>query len=144
MGFRLFVLLGRRSGDVSSMLWGTRGTLVSWANCCVCVPPSPAPPRCPSVRPDPTRPWYVRVLDPTHCFKSDFLCPCFRKDTSKIFLLVRCPGMKAGTVVPLAHRPAAVPFRPNQPCPALIRTARGIPGLWNLHFFENQTFKLHI
>ena len=29
IGFLLFVLLGRRSGDVSLMLWGVRGTLVS-------------------------------------------------------------------------------------------------------------------
>ena len=63
IGFRLFVLLGRRSGDVSSMPWGVRGTLVSWAYCSVGVPSCPAPPRRPTVRPDPTRPWYVRVLD---------------------------------------------------------------------------------
>ena len=30
--------------------------------------PGSAPPRCPAVgRPDPTRPWYVRVLDSTSC-----------------------------------------------------------------------------
>ena len=65
IGFRLFVLLGRRSGDVSSMSRGVRGTLVSWAHCSVGVPSRPAPPRRPAVRPDPTRPWYVRVLDST-------------------------------------------------------------------------------
>ena len=64
-GFCLFVLLGKRSGDVSSMPWGVRGTLVPWANCSVGVPSCPAPPRRPAVRPDPTCPWYVRVLDST-------------------------------------------------------------------------------
>ena len=39
--------------------------LVSWANCFVGVQSCPAPPRRPAVRPDPTRPWYVRVLDST-------------------------------------------------------------------------------
>ena len=62
MGFRLFVLLEECSGDVFSMPWGVRGTLVSWANCSVGVPSCPAPPRHPAVRPDPTRPWYVRVF----------------------------------------------------------------------------------
>ena len=47
------------------MPWGVRGTLFSWANCSVGVPSCPAPPRRPAVRPDPTRPWYVRVLDST-------------------------------------------------------------------------------
>ena len=70
IGFRLFVLLERSSGDVSSMPWGVRGTHVSWANCFVCVPTCPAPPRRPAVRPDPTRPWYVWVLDST-----DYMLP---------------------------------------------------------------------
>ena len=65
IAFRLFVLLGRRSGDMSSMPWGVCGMLVSSANCSVGVPSCPAPPRRPAVRPDPTRPWYVRVLDST-------------------------------------------------------------------------------
>ena len=65
IGFCLFVLLEKRSGDASSMLWGVRGTFVSLANCSVGVPSCPAPPRRPAVRPDPTRPWYVRILDST-------------------------------------------------------------------------------
>ena len=52
IGFRLFVLLGRRSGDVSSMLRKVRGTLVSWANCSVGVQSCPfrpaASPRAPT------------------------------------------------------------------------------------------------
>ena len=67
IGFRLFVLLGRRSCDVSTMPWGVRGTFVSWANCFVGVQTCPAPSRRPAVRPDPTCPWYVRVLDSTGC-----------------------------------------------------------------------------
>ena len=48
------------------MPWYVRGTVVSWANRSVGVPSCPAPLRRPAVRrPDPTRPWYVRVLDST-------------------------------------------------------------------------------
>ena len=66
MGFRLFVLLGGCSRHVRTMLWKVRGTVVSWANGSVGVPSCPAPPRRPAKRrPDPTRPWYVRVLDST-------------------------------------------------------------------------------
>ena len=65
--FRLFVLLEKRSGDVSSMPWGVRRTHVSWANS-VGVRSCPAPPRRPAVRPDPTRPLNVRVLDSTGSF----------------------------------------------------------------------------
>ena len=64
IGFRLFVLLGRR-GDVSSMLWRVRGRLVSWANSSVGIQSCPTPPRHPAVRSVPTRQWYVRVLDST-------------------------------------------------------------------------------
>ena len=66
IGFCLFVLLESRSGDVFSMPSRVRGTLVSWANCSVGVQSWPAPPRRPAVRPDPTRTWYVRVLDSTN------------------------------------------------------------------------------
>ena len=39
--------------------------LVSWAYFAVDVSSSTASPRRPAERLDPTRPWYVRVLDPT-------------------------------------------------------------------------------
>ena len=65
IGFRSFVLLGRRSSDVSSMLWKVRRRLVSWTNNPVGTQSCPTPPRHPALRPDPTRPWYVRVLDLT-------------------------------------------------------------------------------
>ena len=68
IGFRLFVLLERRSRDVSSMHWGVRGTLVSWANCSVDVPSCLAPLRRPAVHFDPTRPWNFRVLDSAGLF----------------------------------------------------------------------------
>ena len=57
MGFRLFVLLKRRSGQVCSMAWRVRGTVVSWANRSVGVPSCPALPR-PAAPPcaAPTRP----------------------------------------------------------------------------------------
>ena len=58
------MLLGRRSGDVST-------TLVSWANRSVGVQSCPTPPRRPAVRPDPTRPWYVRVLDSTNILRNN-------------------------------------------------------------------------
>ena len=47
IGFRLFVLLERRSGDVSSMPWRVRGTLVSWAISSVGTQSYPTPPRRP-------------------------------------------------------------------------------------------------
>ena len=65
IGFRLFVLLERCSADVSSMPWRVRGTLVSWANNSVGTQSCPTPPGRPAGRPDPTRPWYVQVLDST-------------------------------------------------------------------------------
>ena len=72
IGFRLFVLLGRSSGYVCSMPWKVRGTVVSWANRSVGVLSCPAPPPRPAVRrPDPTSPWYVRVLDSTGAISSD-------------------------------------------------------------------------
>ena len=73
IGFRLFVLLERRSGDVYSMPWGVRGTLVSLANCFVGVQSCPAPLRLSAVRPDPTRPWCFRVLDSTGYMFSVFV-----------------------------------------------------------------------
>ena len=60
------MLLGKRSSDVSSMLGGVRGTLVPWANSSVGVQSCPTLPRRPAVRPDPTRPWYIQVLDSTN------------------------------------------------------------------------------
>ena len=50
------------TGDVSSMLWRVRGTLVPWANSSVGSQYCPTPPRRSAVRPDPIRSWYVRVL----------------------------------------------------------------------------------
>ena len=47
IGFRLFVLLGRRSGHLFSMPWRVRRTVVCWANRFVGVPSCPAPPRRP-------------------------------------------------------------------------------------------------
>ena len=65
IGFRLFVLLERRSSDVSSMPWRVRWTFVSWANNSVGTQSCPTPPGRSAVRPDPTQPLYVRVLDST-------------------------------------------------------------------------------
>ena len=64
-GFRLFMLLRRRSRDVFSVPWRVRGTLVPSANCSLDVPSCPAPSLRPVVRPGPTCPWYVRVLHST-------------------------------------------------------------------------------
>ena len=61
----MFVLLERHSGDVSTMPWRVRGTLFSWANSSAGIQCRPTQPRRPAVRPDPTRPWYVRALDST-------------------------------------------------------------------------------
>ena len=61
----LSVLLERRSRHASSMFWKVRGTVVFWANRSVGVLSCPAPPRRSAVRPVPTCPWHVRVLDST-------------------------------------------------------------------------------
>ena len=66
IGFRLFVLLGRRSSDVSSMPRMVRWTFASWANSSVGTQSCPTLPGRSAGRPDPTRPWYVRVLDSTN------------------------------------------------------------------------------
>ena len=68
IGFPLFVLPRKRSGQLSSMPWGARGSVVS-------TDPSASrpvrsrsalPPRRPALRrPEPFSPWYVRVLDST-------------------------------------------------------------------------------
>ena len=55
----------RHSSDVSSMLWRVRERLVSFANSSVGIHSCPTPPRYHAMRPDPTRPCYVRVLDST-------------------------------------------------------------------------------
>ena len=69
IGIPLFVLPKRCSGQLSSMPWGARGTVVSCANKPVGVPSCRARPAQPPRRapPDPTRPWCVRVLDSTSC-----------------------------------------------------------------------------
>ena len=65
IGFRLFVLLERRSGDVSAISWRERWSFVSWANSSVGTQSCPTPPGRSAGRPDPSCPWYVRVLDST-------------------------------------------------------------------------------
>ena len=64
------MLLESLSGNVSSTLWRVRGRLVSWANSSVGTQSCSTPPRHAAVRPDPTRPWYVRVLDSTSKFSA--------------------------------------------------------------------------
>ena len=62
-------LMTNRSGQVCSMPWKVRWTFVSWGEPTRRRPvlPRPSPPRRPAMRhPDPTRPWYVRVLDSTN------------------------------------------------------------------------------
>ena len=51
------------------MLWRVRGRRVSQATNFVGIQSCPTPPRHPAVRPDPTRPWYVPVLDSTSASK---------------------------------------------------------------------------
>ena len=77
MGFCLLVLLGRRSGDVSSMPWRVRGTLVvSWANNSVGTKSYPTPPRRPPGAPTRTASdmsgfWIRQALQPLGCFFSN-------------------------------------------------------------------------
>ena len=100
IGFRLFVLLAKCSRNVSSMPWGVRRTLVSWANCSVGVPSCPVPPRRPAVRPDPTLPWYVRVLDSTRCVSSECSTRHVRKELPPSTLLhpISDPFVEAGNL----------------------------------------------
>ena len=76
IGFCLILLLGRRSGDVSSIPWGESGTLVVWATCAVGAPSCPALPRRSAVRFEPSRPWYARVLDSTNLLKMELKYFC--------------------------------------------------------------------
>ena len=62
-GIRLFVLLGKRSSDVSSMLWSVRRRIVPQANSYVGKQSCPTPPSHPTMHPDETSLWYVLVLD---------------------------------------------------------------------------------
>ena len=100
IGFRLFVLLEGRSGDVSLMPWRVRGTVVSWANCSVCVQSCPTPPRRPAERPDPTRPWYVRDFPNIPCVKRIY------KDKKCVRPLVSSQEQRA-LLVPVINRLSA-------------------------------------
>ena len=131
IGFSLFVLLERRSGDACSMPWGVRGTLVSWADCSVGAPSCRAPPRRPAVRPDPTHPWYVQVLDSTSRFTLDFACSCFWRVVQAI--CSRCFGGYEGGLFPgRTVLSASSPDRPRPfalPC-APLRPAHGMFEFW--------------
>ena len=81
----MFVLLERRSGDVSSILWRVRGTLVSWANSSVGIQSCPIPPRRSAVRPEPTRPWYVPVLESTGINRMQELNPWLTTGLSAVY-----------------------------------------------------------
>ena len=90
IGFRLFLLLEKRSGE-----GGVRGTLVSRANCSVGVQSFPTPPRRLAVRPDPTCPWYYGfwIRQVITCSNMDLDClrfgsrgfaPVLVKDTCRV------------------------------------------------------------
>ena len=76
------------------MPWGVQGTLVFWAYCSVGVPSCPALPRRPAVRPDPTRPWYVRVLESTGLNRNSFVRAS--KDTPREVFLHCLEGKRGG------------------------------------------------
>ena len=99
-----------RGHPLSSVPWGRRGTVVSWANRFVGVRCRPAPRRRPAVRrPAPIRPWYVRVLD----------------STGKPFPCEACPGnFSAGRKqnVPFSFSFDPHPANPNQFLSALLRS----------------------
>ena len=65
IGFHRISLVRASGKTFRTIVWGARGAVVSWANRSVGVPSCPAPPLPAVRRPDPTRPWYVRVLDST-------------------------------------------------------------------------------
>ena len=116
IGFRLFVLLGKHSGDVSSMLWRVRGRIVPLAHSSVGEQFCSTPPRHPTVRSVATRPWYVRVLDSTG-FKYKLDCSCFWGNVEASFL--RCLG---GTGVSWANSSVG-----TQSCPIPPGRSAGRP-----------------
>ena len=81
IGFRLFVLPKRRSGQLFSIPWRpwrARGTVVFWASRLVGVPPcrdSPRPAARAMRRPSPTRPCFVRVICST----------CYRENQASVY-----------------------------------------------------------
>ena len=113
IGFRLFVLLGRRSGDVSSMLWRMRRRLFPRRT--VLLANSPARPR-PATPPcAPTRPargmsgfWARQV-------RYELDCSCFRKDVQDSVLDL-LEGKREGYL-----RAGSTQRRPVLPCPASPR-----------------------
>ena len=131
IGFRLFVLLQRRSGDLS-MSWGR--TVLSASL------PGSASPRHRAPRPD------ALVVCPVFGFDKCvyigfrlFRCSCFWRDAQATFL--RPLGGYTGLVFPgrtglLAPNPARP--RPAVPPGAPTRPARGMSGFW-----IRQVFFLH-
>ena len=89
MGFRLFVLLERRSSIISSMPWRVQGTFVCCADNSVGIQSCPTPRGRPTERPDPTRPWYVQVLDSTGDYQSLWLWYSFVKLKNRPYLFIK-------------------------------------------------------
>ena len=151
IGFRLFVLLERGSGDLSSILWRVRRRLVSPVNSSLGIQSCPTPLCHSAVRPAPARPWYrldrftlilcfrpsekksrtvssVRgstagqpLISFLHRFTKDFVCSCFRRDVQDRCL--RFAGGQEGVCL-LAGSTRRRPFLPSPApprCPALRR-----------------------
>ena len=67
IGFVLFVLPAKRSGQLSTMLRKAKGTVLLWANRPVGILSYPAPPSGSAVRrPAPICPLYIRILGSTN------------------------------------------------------------------------------
>ena len=115
------------------MPWGARGSGLSWADRPVGVPSCPAPP-CPAAvrRPEPSRPWYVRVLDPTNRFTWESVYSFFRRIAQDS--CPRCPGGEVGRLSPGRTDPSAsctaTPRPVPPPCAAPPRPAHGMSGFW--------------
>ena len=132
IGFRLFVLLKSRSGQVCSMLWKVRGTVVSWANRSVGAPSCPAPPR-PAAPPcaAPTRlargtsGFWIRQVNRV------FFVRASRDTPRRVFfdrMEVKCDGCFLGEptcrrpVLPLSAPPSRPAVRrPVPTCPRYVR-----------------------
>ena len=113
----MFVLLERRSSDVSAIPWRVHGTCVSWPNKSIGTQSCPTPPGRSAGRPDPTRPWYVRVLDSTGGFDR-FACSCFWGDDQATCL--RCLRGYEG-LLSLVEQFCLDPVLPDPAPPSAVR-----------------------
>ena len=125
IGFPLFVLPKRCSGQLFSVPWRARGTVVSCSNKHVGVPSCLARPTQPPGRapPDPTRQWCVRVLDSTG--RISLVLASGESFRRRVFdalegTIVACPLGEMFCRRPVLPGPAPPPHRALRPDPPVV------------------------